>query len=92
MALSVYEQRQLDEMETELCRDDPSFAASVSIDRVRRRRGVVAAVVFVLGMAVLVGGLVATAETVLAGVLISTVGLLMMAAVAVAVIRWRRRS
>ena len=65
---------------------------SVSIDRVRRRRGIVAAVVFVLGMAVLIGGLVATAETVLAGVLISTVGLLMMVAVAVAVIRWRRRS
>jgi hypothetical protein len=43
-------------------------------------------------MAVLIGGLVATAETVLAGVLISTVGLLMMVAVAVAVIRWRRRS
>ena len=35
-------------------------------------------VVFVLGMVVLVGGLVATAETVLAGVLISTVGLMMM--------------
>ena len=43
-------------------------------------------------MVVLVGGLVATAETVLAGVLISTVGLMMMVAVAVAVIRWRRHS
>ena len=92
MALSEDEQRRLDEMETALRRDDPSFAASVSIDRVRRRRRIVAAVVSVLGIVVLVGGLVATAETVLAGVLISTVGLIMMVAVAVAVIRWRRHS
>ena len=92
MALSEYEQRRLDEMETTLRRDDPSFAASVSIDRVRRRRRVVAAMVFVLGMVVLVCGLVATAATVLAGVLISTVGLMMMVAVAAAVIRWRPRS
>ena len=92
MALSEDEQRRLDEMETALRREDPSFAASVSIDRVRRRRRIAAAVVFVLGMVVLVGGLVATAETVLAGVLISTVGLIMMVAVAVAVIRWRRHS
>ena len=92
MALSEYEQRRLDEMETALRRDDPRFAASVSIDRVRRRRRIVAAMVFVLGMVVLVCGLVATAATVLAGVLISTVGLMMMVAVAAAVIRWRRRS
>jgi hypothetical protein len=45
-----------------------------------------------LGMVLLVDGLVATAETVPAGVLISTVGLMMMVAVAVAVIRWRRHS
>ena len=37
------------------------FAASVSIDRVRRRRRIVVAVGFMLGMVVLVGGLVATA-------------------------------
>ncbi len=92
MALSEYEQRRLDEMETALRTDDPSFAASVSIDRVRRRRRIVAAVVFVLGMVVLVGVLVATAGTVLVGVLVSTVGLMMMVAVAAAVIRWRRRS
>ena len=55
-------------------------------------RRTVVAVVFVLGMVVMVGGLVATAETVLAGVLISTVGLMMMVAVAVALLRWRRYS
>jgi hypothetical protein len=43
-------------------------------------------------MVVLVGGLVATAETVLVGVLVSTLGLLMMVAVAVAVMRRRSRS
>jgi hypothetical protein len=91
MALSEYEQRQLDEMEEALRRDDPSFAASVSIVRVRRRRRFFATLGFVIGMVVLVGGLVATAETVLVGVLIGTVGLLMMIAVVVAVIRWRRR-
>jgi len=75
-------------MEEALRRDDPSFAASVSIVRVRRRR-FFATLGF--GMVVLVGGLVATAETVLVGVLIGTVGLLTMIAVVVAVIRWRRR-
>ena len=89
MALSEYEQRRLDEMETALQRDDPAFAASVSINRARRHRRLVAATVFVLGMVVLVGGLVATAETVPVGVLISTAGLIMMVAVTVAVIRQR---
>jgi len=46
MALSEYEQRQLEEMESALRRDDPGFAASVSIDRVRRRRRMVSVVVF----------------------------------------------
>ena len=92
MALSEDEQRRLDEIETALGRDDPGFAASVSIDRVRRRRRIAAAAMFVLGMIVLVGGLVATAVTLPAGVLISTVGLMMMVAVAVSVARWRRRS
>jgi hypothetical protein len=78
-------------MEAALRRDDPRFAASVSIDRVLRRR-VIAALAFVLGMVVLVGGLVATAVSVLAGVLISTAGLMIMVVAAVAVIRWRRRS
>jgi len=92
MALSEYERRKLDEMEAALRRDDPRFAASVSIDRVRLRRRVIAALAFVLGMVVLVGGLVATAVSVLAGVRISTAGLMIMVVAAVAVIRWRRRS
>ena len=90
MALSEDEQRQLDEIESALRRDDPRFAAMVSIVRLRRRRRIVAAAVFVLGMVVLVGGLVATAWSVPVGVLISTVGVLMMASPAVVVIRRRR--
>lgn len=44
MALSEDEQRKLDEMEIELSRDDPAFAASVSIDRARRRRRIMVTV------------------------------------------------
>jgi hypothetical protein len=91
MALSEDEQRRLDEMEIALRRDDPNFAASVSIDHVRNRRRIMAAIVFVLGMVVLVAGLVFTATTVLLGVVISLVGLILMIAVVIAVIRWRRR-
>lgn len=91
MGLSEYEQRQLDELESALCRDDPGFAASVSIDRVRRRRRIVAVLGFIVGMVVLIGGLVATAVTLLAGVLISTVGLVMMVASAFSPIRGHRR-
>jgi len=92
MALSEYEQRQLDEMEAALRRDDPNFEMNVSIDRVRRHRQTVQAGLFVLGMVVLVLGLVFTAEIVLVGVLISTAGLVMMVAVALGVIRWPHRS
>ena len=74
-----------------LLRDDPNFAASVSIDRVRRRRRVAGAALFVLGMVVLLAGLTATAGAVLAGVLISIMGLAMMVAAAVVGVRWRRR-
>ena len=91
MALSEHEQRLLDEMETALLREDPKFAASVSIDRVRRRR-IAAALAFVLGMVVLVAGLVATSGTVLIGVLVSTLGALMIVAAAIALLRFRRHS
>jgi hypothetical protein len=91
MALSEDEQRKLDEMEMALLRDDPNFATSVSIDRVRRRRRVAGGALFVLGMVVLLAGLTATAGAVLAGVLISIMGLAMMVAAAVVGVRWRRR-
>jgi hypothetical protein len=89
MALSDSEQHRLDEMERALLQDQ-GFAARVSMGRVRRRRRFAAAAVFVLGMVVLVAGLVATAETMLTGVLIGILGFLMMAAAA-ALLFWPRR-
>jgi hypothetical protein len=91
MALSEDEQRRLDEMESALLRDDPGFAASVSISRIRTRRRIIAALGFLLGVILLIGGLVTTATAVLIGVLISVTGVLLMIGVSVAVFRWRRR-
>jgi len=91
MALSEDEQRRLDEMESALLRDDPGFAANVSVSRVRTRRRIIAAAGFLLGIIILIGGLVTTATAVLAGVLISVTGLLLMSGIAIAVFRWVRR-
>ena len=79
MALSDDEQHRLDEMERAFLRDDPKFAANVSIGHVRRRRRIFGAATFLLGTVVLLAGLVDTAESTLTGVLISTAGFLMMA-------------
>jgi VIT1/CCC1 family predicted Fe2+/Mn2+ transporter len=91
MALSEDEQRRLDEMERALTRDDPRFAASVSIDRVRRRRRIVSACVFLIGIIVLLAGLVTTAESTTAGVVIGVAGALIMIGAVVAVFFPRRR-
>lgn len=87
MALSEGE-RKLDEMEQALQRDDPRFAASVSIEHVRRRRRrrVAGTAGFLLGIVVLVAGLVTTAETLVVGVVISIAGLLIMIAAAVSLL------
>ena len=86
MALSEGEQRKLDEMEQALQRDDPGFAASVSIEHVRRRRRVAGSASFLLGIVVLVAGLVTTAVTLVVGVVISVAGLLIMIAAAVSLL------
>ena len=91
MALSEDEQRRLDEMESALLRDDPGFAATVSMGRVRTRRRIIAALGFLLGIIILIGGLVTTATSVLIGVLVSVTGALLMTGLAIAVFRWRRR-
>jgi hypothetical protein len=78
MGLSDREQRKLDEIERELEREDPRFAASISIRRVRLRRRIFVAVLFLLGMLVLLIGLVETSQSVIVGVVISVVGLLIM--------------
>ena len=91
MALSEDEQRRLDEMERALTRDDPRFAASVSIDHLRRRRRIVGACEFLIGIVVLLAGLVTTAESTPAGVVIGVAGSLIMIAAVVAVFFPRRR-
>ena len=92
MGLSESEQHKLDEIERALMLDDPKFADSISIRRVRRRRRFWIVVALILGMIVLLIGLVATAQSVMVGVLISIVGLLTkLAGVTVFVRGWRRR-
>ena len=91
MALSDDEQRTLDEMERMLGGDDPGFAARISLKHARRRRWLVSAALFVVGIGVLLAGLVTTAERAPVGVLISVAGLLIMIAAAVAVLFRRRR-
>jgi hypothetical protein len=86
MALSDDEQRTVDEMERMLAGDDPGFAARISLKHARRRRWIVSAALFVVGIGVLLAGLVTTAERAPVGVLISVAGLLIMIAAAVAVL------
>ncbi|MFC0313807.1 DUF3040 domain-containing protein [Gordonia phosphorivorans] len=60
MPLSEHEQRMLDEIESALYAEDPKFVSSVSRQRVGRpnaRRQWQAALLLVLGLAMLVGGL-----------------------------------
>ena len=58
--LSEHEQRMLDEIESALYAEDPKFASSVTKQRVGRptaRRRLIASLGFVVGLALLVGGL-----------------------------------
>jgi hypothetical protein len=56
MALSEYEQRRLDEIDRAVHRDDPGFADAIDIGTRRRHRRLVAALVFPVGLLVLVAG------------------------------------
>lgn len=58
--LSEHEQRMLDEIESALYAEDPKFASSVTKQRVGRptaRRRLIAILGFLIGLAMLVGGL-----------------------------------
>jgi hypothetical protein len=77
--LSRDEQRKLDEIERSLSRDDPTFAAKVTIDRVRRSRVRIAGGMLVLGAVVVVVGLIVTLGVVAVGVVIVVAGLLTVA-------------
>ena len=79
MPLSRDEQRKLDEIERSLSRDDPKFAAKVTMDRVRRSRVRIAACMLVLGAVVIIVGLIVTLDVVGVGVVIVVAGLLMLA-------------
>jgi len=78
MPLSEEEQRRLDEIERALLAEDPKFAAGHSIERVWRRRTVVAGAVVLLGVMLLVVGLVTTQASLPAGLIISIIGFLSM--------------
>ena len=79
MPLSRDEQRKLDEIERSLNRDDPKFAAKVTMDRVRRSRVRIAAGMLVLGAVVIIVGLIVTLDVVGVGVVIVVAGLLTLA-------------
>ena len=78
MPLSEHEQRMLDEIERALYHDDPKFATSVNVSRIRRRRPILAGVGFVLGLIMLVVGVIATQSVLALGVVVSVFGFLIM--------------
>jgi len=80
MPLSEHEQRMLDEIERALYQDDPKFATSVNVSRIRRRRPILAALAFVVGLVMLVVGVIATQSVLALGVIVSVLGFLVMVA------------
>ncbi len=78
MPLSEHEQRMLDQIERALYEEDPKFATSVDVSRIRRRRPIAAAAVFVVGLVCLVVGVIATQNVLALGVVVSVVGFLVM--------------
>jgi hypothetical protein len=80
MPLSEHEQHMLDEIERALYENDPKFATSVDVTRMRRRRPIASAVLFVVGLVALVVGVIATQSVLALGVSVSVVGFLIMVA------------
>lgn len=78
MPLSEHEQRMLDEIERALYQDDPKFATSVNVGRIRRRRPILAGIAFVVGLLMLVVGVIATQSVLTLGVVVSVVGFFVM--------------
>lgn len=76
MPISEDEQRRLDEMERDLQRDDPNFAAGQSIERIWLRRMVAAGAAILIGMVLLVAGIITTQAILVLGVIISLIGFL----------------
>ncbi|MEJ7650958.1 MAG: DUF3040 domain-containing protein [Nakamurella sp.] len=80
MPLSEHEQHMFDQIERALYDDDPKFATSVDVTRIRRRRPIAAAAVFVVGLVCLVVGVITTQSVLTLGVIVSVVGFLAMVA------------
>ncbi|GAA2019465.1 DUF3040 domain-containing protein [Nakamurella flavida] len=80
MPLSEHEQRMLDEIERALYQDDPKFATSVNVGRIRRRRPILAGIAFLVGLVALVVGVIATQSLLAVGVVVSVLGFLAMVA------------
>ncbi len=92
MPLSDEEQQRLDDIEQALQEDDPEFAANVSIDRLRRRAIIIPGVLFLLGAALLVTGLVTTHALLTVGVIISVAGFLTMTTTITLFVQRHRRT
>jgi hypothetical protein len=76
MPLSEDDQRRLDEIEQSLTKDDPQFAARVSVQWHRRRRRLLGAITcFAVGAVLLIAGLVTTHAVIVIGVIIAVAGL-----------------
>ena len=90
MALSNDEQHTLDEIERGLRDEDPVFVNTVDFDRLRLRRVMTGALVFLLGMVVLVVGEVAAQAQMAVGVCVGVAGFVTMFAAAAWVFIGRR--
>jgi peptidoglycan/LPS O-acetylase OafA/YrhL len=90
MALSEDEQRKLEEIERALHRADPGFAGTLNFAARQRHRRVVAAVIFAIGLLVLVAGAVLAQGPPLVGVAVSVLGFVTMVAAAGPLLPGRR--
>jgi|KBSMisStaDraftv2_1062788.scaffolds.fasta_scaffold3819592_1 hypothetical protein len=80
MTLSKYEQRTLDEIEHALRQEDPQFANTVSFEHLRRHRSIVGGSAFLLGIALLFVGEIASQTQLAMGVIVSLAGFVVMVA------------
>ena len=89
MPLSDEELRLLEQMEQALAQEDPKFVSTLrgsSLERVARMRTIVAAVVFVLGIGMLMGG------TISAEIWLGVLGfVVMLASATIGIAAWRGR-
>ncbi len=89
MPLSEEELRLLEQMEQALAQEDPKFVSTLrgsSLERVARMRTIVAAVVFVLGIGMLMGG------TISAQIWLGVLGfVVMLASATIGIAAWRGR-